>query len=136
MGYTGRTKCKQTNVNKDGIKLPFIRFVNSILKSHKPQVKALLHRSINDVRSTTGGNLRDILINTGVKVFPGVTIANQVSKYMVYKIPENNEWKIPLLISLLEIREDRWEILFDEESTEGKITRDDITTMIDDLCIS
>ena len=47
--------------------------------------------------------------------------------------PQEAKWKIPLLESLIEIRDQRWEILFDEE--DESVTEDDVTAMIGRLCI-
>jgi len=54
----------------------------------------------------------------------------------VYKIPENQEWKIPLLSSLIEIRDDRWSILFDEEKHQGTLDENQIGDIIDYLCMN
>ena len=42
------------------------------------------------------------------------------------------EWKIGLLSSLLEIRDGKWMILFDEEGED--LTEDEVKLMIDDVC--
>ena len=80
-----------------------ISFVASITKCKKPAVKALLKECYNDCRTTTGSNMRRILLDTGIKVIPGETNSYELNDYKVYKIPENQEWKIPLLSSLIEI---------------------------------
>ena len=54
-------------------------------------------------RDITGANLRDILQNTGIKVIPGVTPSFQLKEFAVYCPPEEEEWKLPLLESLIEI---------------------------------
>ena len=59
-----------------------------------------------DVRSTTGGNLRKIFLDTGVQVIPGTTNKGEISDFRVYKYPEEEHWRLPLLVSLLEIRND------------------------------
>ena len=43
----------------------FLSFVSQIRKSGKTVMKQLLENVKNDVRSTTGHNLRKILLNTG-----------------------------------------------------------------------
>ena len=74
-------------------------------------------------------------MDTGVKVSPGETSSSLLKSYMVYEAPEEARWKIPLLESLIEIRDQRWEVLFDEENIEGRLSEDDVTTMINQLCI-
>ena len=65
----------------------------------------------DDVRSQVGGNLRTILIQTGVLVVPGRTRPADLNNYRVYTVPEGEEYRIPLLHSLIDIREDNWSIL-------------------------
>ena len=99
-------------------------------------MKALLKDSYNDCRTTTGSNLRRILIDTGIKVIPGETTAFELTDYKVYKIPENQDWKIPLLSSLIEIRDERWSILFDEENHEGTLDEHQVQDIIEYLCMN
>ena len=73
-----------------------------------------------DVRSLTGSNLRSILVNTGVQVLPGVTLAAAVKKHTLCKVPDMEKWKIPLLHSLLAVKADKFEILFDDEDQEAE----------------
>ena len=112
----------------------FIKFLSSINKNRRASLKALLKISMNNVRSTTGSNLRSILLDTGVHVIPGVTKSSELKSYSVYEIPENKEWIVPLLTLLIEIRKERWCVLFDEERDE--LAKDDITAIIDDLCVN
>ena len=52
----------------------YIKFLSTIaIKSDKDNIKALMNIVKNDVRSQTGGNIKKILIDTGIKVIPGVT---------------------------------------------------------------
>ena len=84
-------------------------------------------------RSVTGANLRKILLDTGVHINPGETKGFVLNNYRVYKIPIDQEWRIPLLISLLRIRDSNWEINFDDEA--GQMKEDDISTLISSVCI-
>ena len=78
--------------------------------------------------------MRKIQLVTGIKIVPGVTAPVQLRNCRIYKAPEGEEWRLPLLQSLLEIRSDNWEILFNEEleTHEG----DDISTMIEEVCLT
>ena len=82
----------------------YIKFLNSIHKSSKHSVKYLLSVSSTDVRSVTGSNLRNILLTTGVQVTPGFTGAGTVSNKTLVSVPEGEEWKVPLLHSLLSVQ--------------------------------
>ena len=93
----------------------FVKFVNAIKKSRKPALKFLLSVSAADVTSLTGSNLRSIVRNTGVQVIPGVTHAAAVKKQTLNKIPEEDKWKVPLIHSLLTVKAEEFEIIFDDE---------------------
>ena len=44
-------------------------------------------------------------------------------------------WRLPMLVSLLEIREENWEILYnDEEENESAPGVNDVKDMIDEVC--
>ena len=45
-------------------------------------------------------------------------------KYL-YNIPKGGEWKVGLIASLMQIRNDKWSILFDKEQDE--LGNDEIT---------
>ena len=114
----------------------FATFVESLSLCEKPQVKALLQIVKNDPRQTTGSNIRKILIDTGIRVSPGHKNKSQLKQLAAYEAPEEERWKIPLLGSLVEIRDQRWQVLFDDEDNEGKLSEDDVTAMIDHWCIN
>ena len=74
-----------------------------------------------DVRSTTGANLRCIMKNFGVQVVPGSTPGSVLKATRVHKVPDGDEWKVPLLHSLLKIREGEWVVGFNEEEDEDNL---------------
>ena len=112
----------------------FVKFVGSIDENRRNGVRALLNITKNNVQSVTGGNLRRILLETDIKVVPGQTKPSMLQCHTVYKTPEDKEWLIPLLTSLLEIRDERWQLIFDEESEDGLLF-DHISETINQLCI-
>ena len=85
-------------------------------------------------QSWTGQNIDQILLDTAVAVVPGVTVtwAHDLSNYPVYQTPAEEEGRNGLLVSLLEVRDARWNIMFDEES--GQLSKDKTTAMINDVC--
>ena len=114
----------------------YIKFLNNIVgKGTKENCRSLLNYCISDVRSQTGGNIRKIFLDTGVRITPGVTAATAISNYTVYKVVEEQEWKLPLLHSLLEVRDDQWEIRFGDDDVE-QLQDDDINDMIHDICVN
>ena len=114
----------------------YIKFLNNIcLKSDRENLKSLLNIVKDDVRSQTGGNLRKIFVDTQVRVDPGVTLPSALSGITAYKVEEDQRWRLPLLCDLLQIRDDQFEIRFDEENNEA-LDEDDITAMIFETCTS
>ena len=93
----------------------FLKFTSSILKTTKPFIKFLLRAVSADVRSNTGSNLRTILLKTGVQAVPGITMPWQIKTKRLHEVPGGEEWKVPLLNSLLQIRAGAFKLEFDEE---------------------
>ena len=83
-----------------------------------------------DVRSLIGANSRRVLIDTGVLISPGKTRIDKLTNYRVYTAPEDEVWKLPLMVSLQAIKCQNWEVLFDEESDE-KVNDNDLISMIE-----
>ena len=69
-------------------------------------------------------------------VIQGITKPIEIVNHHIYKSDEKEIWKIKLLISLMEIRDQRWEILFDQEEGTVSLRKDDITDMIDSVASS
>ena len=109
----------------------YIKFVKKIIKNKRSSIVSLFKTIQNDVRSVTGSNLRKIMLDTSKLVIPGVTEKIALYDFNVYDIPE--EW-IPLLLSLLEMREERWSVQFDEE-LDDMLPNDAIKTMIERVCL-
>ena len=107
----------------------YIKFLDSLIKNKKPIVQNLIQMTYKDAQTTTGSNIRHILTEFDFLIIPGETKRYDMKKQYIYDIPDGQEWKIGLLSSLLEIRDGKWEILFDSEG-EGLI-EDEIKKMID-----
>ena len=114
------------------IYLRFVKFVDCLAKNKKSGIKALFNAVVGDVRSLIGSNSAKIKRDTGVSVIPGRTRTDLLRKYKVYPVPEGHEWKLPLLISLLEIRSENFEVFFDEEGEE-ELDGNDIESMIAEI---
>ena len=110
--------------------------MSSLYKHESPAVSSLLANLKDNVQSLVGSNLRTIHLETGIAVIPGITKPAAISDHRVYKFEEKEKWKIKLLSSLMEIRDHRWEILFDEEDGTGSLLPDDIIYMIDNVATS
>ena len=92
----------------------FLKFVNSITKSSKPSLKFLLSVVSRDARSLIGSIMRSILLNTGVQVLPGVTRVGEFKVKNLVNTPAGDEWKVPLIFSLLAIKAEELVLPFDE----------------------
>ena len=112
----------------------FIKFVDSLSKNKRPEIQALLQFSYKDVRTTTGANLKHILSQTGSYIIPGVTKPNIVNDKFIYPIPDGEEWKIGFILSMIETRNHKWTVLFDEE--DDKLSDDEIEFMLNNICTS
>jgi len=73
------------------------------------------------------------MLETGVSISPGISTPHILKSYKVYKAPPQEKWRVSLLQSLLEMRNDHWQVLFDEE--ECKLLPSEIQEMINDVCI-
>ena len=118
----------------------YIKFVNTLCSTERRCVKSLFEYVHGDVRSQVGGNLRQILLDSDLTVVPGVTRPSELNNYCVYPIPEDEAYRLPLLKSLLEIKNDNWSIIFNEENGgeehDEELDDNDIVIMINDVCSS
>ena len=68
---------------------------------------------------------------------PGHTSPDVLRNYRVYSAPDGQEYRLPLLVSLMEIRSDNWSIIFNEESDEfEEANENDLLMMINEVCSS
>ena len=82
----------------------------------------------DDVKSTSGSNIRTVLLSTGVD--PRFMSRHSLKTWRVH--PPKDNWTVPLLTSLLELRAGNWEIAFDDE--EESLQDDDVDFMIAAVC--
>ena len=96
------------------------------------------------MRSTIGANLRQIKQDTGVHITPGVTTQHEIQHYavytvhvyIVYNVPENEEWRLGVLESMIQIKQDNWSVIFSDEEEEDLFEENDIDMMIYEVCTS
>ena len=111
----------------------YVNFLGSIAKNRRQELVHLLNIVKDTCTSVTGSNLRKILLDSEVLITPGKTKGFELANYRVHKTPVGEEWRLPLLVSLLEIRNSNWEIDFDEEA--GNLKEDEITNLISTVCV-
>ena len=81
----------------------FLKFVASIKKSAKPVLKQLFATAMSDVRTTTGSNLRNILLQTNLlnvdELHPGTA---DLIRYK--EILEIDKWRIPIIREIIDMK--------------------------------
>ena len=80
----------------------YMSFIEKIKKSSKSSLKQLLEISKNDVRQTTGHNLRSIMELTGKNTIEELDTRNVDFDY--HKVKETDAWRINFAKELVEIR--------------------------------
>ena len=79
----------------------------SLIRTERPFLGCLYDIIKDDVKTATGSNIRTVLLSTAVD-------PRFMSRHLLKDPPEDN-WTVPLLISLLELRAGNWEVLYDDE---------------------
>ena len=103
----------------------FLSFIQQIEKSHKVLPKLLLQTIKRDCRSTTGSNLRNILLNTNHddvdKLMP-----NDAFQIKFEEVKEENEWKINIVKELIDAK---WgEVIIEN------LLFDEIDNLLEEIC--
>ena len=80
----------------------YMSFINKIEKSSKSSLKQLLEVVKNDVRLTTGHNLRSIMMLAEKNTIEDLEVENADFDY--YKLEENEEWKANIAQEIIDIR--------------------------------
>ena len=105
----------------------FLGFIEQIRKSSKIVPKALLSHISQDVRSTTGLNLRKILLQTN-KVSVDQLGKNDIHVIKYFPTPDVDIWKERMLMELLEVRANELEV-------EG-FEQEELEMLLEYLCVS
>ena len=107
----------------------FVKYVKSVAQNKRPTLKSLYSIIKDDVKSPTGSNIRSTLIETGTD--PRRIGTFLPKDWRVYA--PQDDWTVPLLWNLLQVRGDKWEILFDDEA--GIVAEDEeVEFMINAIC--
>ena len=104
----------------------FLNFIESIKKSSKDIITNLFQCICFDVRSTTGSNLRDIMLAVNkdnvLDLEPGDS-----SKMKYHEAKEEDRWKIDILKELIEVKNGTLQV--------ENLTIDEASFIIENLCI-
>ena len=103
----------------------FVQFHKSLTESKKPVVRFLSSLCINDQKTVHGSNLFKMMNTLDCELEE--LSSNYIKSNMFYKeTSQEDEWRIPLLQNLLEIRNQTMELFGFE--------KDEINSMIEDIC--
>ena len=83
--------------------LRFLGFLNQIRKSSKKITSHILSEILSDVRSTTGSNMRKIMLLTDRNCISDVG-KDDVKNIQYAKVQEEDRWKINIVNEIIETR--------------------------------
>ena len=109
----------------------FIKYLSALKNNRRPAIRELYHVSVGDVRTTTGGNVRRILLQSGMD--PRSVSKQMFGNWRVYDALDT--WTVPLVHSLLTLKSDTWEVNFYLDEEEG-LQDADIDFILDSICTS
>ena len=108
----------------------FIKYLKVLSQNRKPFIRTLFNLVSKDAKSLTGSNVRKILLQTDQD--PLSLDRYCIRSWRVY--PPKDGWSVPLLRSLMNLRDDEWVLVFDEEEEDGRLQTEDLSFMIDTIC--
>ena len=87
----------------------YLAFISRIENSAKRPLRTLLRLSRKDLRTTTGRNLRLLMILLGKNSVDDLSV-DDIDSLEYHTIPENEAWRVGLLQELIAVRENKCEI--------------------------
>ena len=96
-----------------------------VRKNKRPVLRCLYSLVKDDIKTTTGSNIRTLLLSSGVD--PRFMSRHILKTWCVY--PPKDNWTVPLLTSLLELKAGNWEVAFDDE--DDSLQEDEVDFMIE-----
>lgn len=102
----------------------FVNFICKVKDSSKAILRHLLYEIRSDCRSTTGNNIRKILLEYGATKLTDINIKNAAYK----EIPEGEEWKIPLVSEIVETLAGNLDV--------AHFTNDQLKEICDEACVN
>ena len=105
----------------------FLTFIQQIRNSNKIACKSLLDSILLDTRSTTGSNLRNILLKTD-RPHVYELVPNDVLELKYHPIEEKEIWRLPIIQELIEAKQHQFDIF--------QFTDAEVEEMLYFLCVS
>ena len=101
--------------------------MEKIEKSEKTAIKMLKKEAMRDVRSTTGANLRGIMLLADESSIMNVT-RDSIRNIEYYKVKDEDKWKINIASEAFEVSQEISEIeMFDQP---------EMTAVLHHICVS
>ena len=105
----------------------FLGFISQIQNSKKILPNILLQTIKRDCRSTTGSNLRNILLLTSKDDISDL-VPSDVSKMEYQPVNANDEWRISMVKELIDVK---W-----GQAVIGNLSDNEVDDIIEDICTS
>ena len=105
----------------------FLGFLSQIQKSRKKLPAKLLKQIEHDTGSTTGSNLRKILLLVGKHTIEEISIKDQ-DRYEYCPIQPGDEWKVNMVRELIEVRENNLNV--------EHFTAEELEEVLEHICTS
>ena len=109
----------------------FVKYLSVLKKNKRLSLRTIFNIVSGDVRTSAGSNVRKILLDTGLD--PRSVSSHQLSGWRVHQPADN--WSVPLLASLLELRNKNCEVNFDIEDEAQALNDQEIDFMIEAVCM-
>ena len=101
----------------------FLNFNQKILSSENPNIRLLHHLQCSDMRSTYGRNIRNICRDAEVNSIHHV----DCDSIKINPVPAGEEWRLPLLLDLLDSRDM-------SDSNPGLLSSDEVQQLVYHIC--
>ena len=85
---------------KKSLKKRFIKFVEKLRKSKKEVLRCVLREIEHDCRSTTGRNIRKLLLESKKHQLSEINVNN----HAYVQVPEGSDWKIGMVAEMLNVK--------------------------------
>ena len=102
----------------------YLKFISMIRDSGKGASVQLLDLVQSDVRTTTGQNLRRIMLETGKNMTSELFTGDVDFKY--HKVPEDEAWRVDFIKEIIEIKHGELEV--------SGFTKEELIEIQDFLC--
>ena len=116
---------KQNADIKSALRSRFIGFMKRLASSRKSVLRHAFKVFSKDCRSTTGANLRNILLESGALLFEQLSMSD-IKRIEFHPTPAEEQWRISVINDLIDIR--------DGMDDDIGWTKDDIDETLEYLC--